>query len=386
MITKFVCFIALDMDDLFRHYFFSYRSRSVHPGDYALFSSLSAAAQILNFFVALPSPLPPLFTRLSILATDVKSVRQRFAAFVTVMSQRSSPPRTPRSTAALHGGARPGPSSDDMDVATPTTPPTPSKSSPARVQAMNAARAAERAHMRALEDAHGQLTGAKGRSMTFEEGRMALALMIGYQLHFEMSETHAIDNAALLLGRSDNTLRALLKHLQECNEVLVVASAHRGAGSPDHRYHDMQLESSEIGTIHRTIVSANAEGSGCRTQMVIDALKRDYGREISSRTLRRVLNRIGYQYGKAKFIGKMNREDRLQRNMFYMYEIANARNEEIAGQAVLVFNDESYINQFHSTGNTWRTNHAVWQRNVCKAWWGRGADECRDEGGAGGIL
>lgn len=105
---------------------------------------------------------------------------------------------------------------------------------------------------------------------------MALALMMGLRLFFDHGETAAIDATAMLLGKSKNTLWPLLRHWQEHKEVLVLSTAHRGAGSPSHRYHDSQLEMHHIATIHRTIVEANEEGPGCTTQMILNALLREH--------------------------------------------------------------------------------------------------------------
>jgi hypothetical protein len=269
--------------------------------------------------------------------------------FDVVMDQRSSPRRSSR-TPSPHGGARLGagrPASDDMEEETPEA------SSPSRLSSLHAARDAAKAEKASLAESHALLKGRQGRSLSAEEGAMALALIFGLRLYYDKNETDAIDTAAMLLGKCGKTLRALLHHWQQANEILVESSANRGGGSPYHRYHDVQLESEHIATIHRTIVDANEDGSGCTTLLLLDALNRAHGLSIGDRTLRRILNRIGYCYGRSKNIGNMNREDRRKRTIVFMKQYAKAIAEETAGSAIIVYQDESYVNQFHSTNYTW---------------------------------
>jgi len=265
------------------------------------------------------------------------------------MEQQMSRHHT-RRTPSPHGGARINagrPSSNAMNECTPES------SSHRRLTLLHADREAANTAKSLLLESYSALTGEKGRSMTYEEARMALALILGFQIHFDKNETDSINTAAMLLGKSKNTLIALLHHWQQSKDVLVPSTTNRGAGSASHRYHDVQLESEHIATIHRTIVEANEDGSGCTTVMVLDALKRDHGLIIGNRALRRILNRIGYRYGRSKYIGNMNRENRKKRTIMYMKQYAKAIAEEATGSAVIAYQDESYVNQFHSTNYTW---------------------------------
>lgn len=72
---------------------------------------------------------------------------------------------------------------------------------------------------RALDD-YRSLTGEKGRSMTFEEGRMALALILGLQIHFNKNDTDSINTAAMLIGKINKTLITLLHHWRESIYIL----------------------------------------------------------------------------------------------------------------------------------------------------------------------
>ena len=100
---------------------------------------------------------------------------------------------------------------------------------------------------------HSLLGGEKGKTMGEGEVRMALALIIGLRVSSTSNDTTAVDYASFLLGKSKNTLWSLWNHWKEKKEIFVQSTEKRGAGSPLHPLHHIQLESEHIAAIHRTI-------------------------------------------------------------------------------------------------------------------------------------
>lgn len=200
---------------------------------------------------------------------------------------------------------------------------------------------------------HSLLGGEKGKSMGEDEGKMALALIYGLRLTGFPHDTAAIERASFLLGKSIKTLWSLFIHWKEKKEILVKSTENRGAGSPLHPHHHIQLESEHIACIHRIIYEMNENGDGCKTNDIIAALKEEFELSLRPRSLRFILHRLGYQYGKAKYIGCINKEERKKRMIVFVKQFANALSKEEAGSHIIAYQDESYINQFHSDDRTW---------------------------------
>jgi transposase len=202
-------------------------------------------------------------------------------------------------------------------------------------------------------DEHDSLLGEKGRSMVYEEARMALAYIIGMQVHFNESETNSINTTAKLLGKAKQTLWELLNYWKEHKEVLVVSNENRNAKASGNKHYPNQLKSSHIATIHGTIVFQNESGEGCTSKHIRDALEKEHQLYIGERRMIRILHKLGYNYGKSKWIGNMNRKDMLKRNTVFMKAFAKDLVMEDAGSHIIVYMDESYIHKNLSRNYTW---------------------------------
>lgn len=143
---------------------------------------------------------------------------------------------------------------------------------------------------------HSLLGGEKGKTMGEGEVRMALALIIGLRVSSTSNDTTAVDYASFLLGKSKNTLWSLWNHWKEKKEIFVQSTEKRGAGSPLHPLHHIQLESEHIAAIHRTIYELNENGDGCKTTDIIAALKEEHELSLLPRSLRSILRHLGYEY------------------------------------------------------------------------------------------
>jgi transposase len=229
----------------------------------------------------------------------------------------------------------------------------------------------EREESKAKENAllheHLLLRGEKGKTTTEGEGRIILSLIIGLLLAGEKSDTAAIEKASFLLGKGNKTLWSLWNYWKEKKEILVPSTENRGGGSPLHPLHHIQLESDSIATIHRTIYELNENGDGCKTIDIIDALKEEHGISLIPRSLRSVLHKLGYEYGKAKFIGCVNKEERKKRMIVFVKQYAQSLSKQDTGTHVVAYQDESYINQFHSDDRTWFAPSSPSKNEVSRA-------------------
>jgi hypothetical protein len=136
---------------------------------------------------------------------------------------------------------------------------------------------------------HSELSNPRGRSSSYHENRLLLALIIGYMVHYDMNQTSAIHTAATLVGRSDHTLHSLYRHWLAHKAVLQVDTSYRGGGSLLHINHDHHLSIDYICTIHRVILEKNA-GPGCTTSDIRQQLLQQHTLSISKQTLRSVLH------------------------------------------------------------------------------------------------
>ena len=70
-------------------------------------------------------------------------------------------------------------------------------------------------------------------------------------------------------------------------------------------------------------------------------------------TLCRVLYHMGYRYGKAQVIGKMNDAWYVARIRTYLIQYSQVLQAEALGECVIVYTDESYVNVKHASKSTW---------------------------------
>jgi len=89
---------------------------------------------------------------------------------------------------------------------------------------------------------------------------------------------------------------------------------------------------------------------------VQDLIKTHFGVEVSERTCRTVLKKLGYKYGKLRKSYKVTNR-RKRRIELWMKEYAAALVLETAGTHVIVYVDESYANTKHARTMGWSVNH-----------------------------
>jgi hypothetical protein len=126
--------------------------------------------------------------------------------------------------------------------------------------------------------------------------------------------------------------------------VYVVDSAGRGGGASTHVNHSRHVTVEVEFTLIECIRKHNKEGGGCTTTDLIDALRVEHDVTMHPRTLHNVLSSMGYCYGKANVIGKMNDVWYAARIRTFLIQYSQALKEEQAGQCIIVYTDESYVN------------------------------------------
>ena len=84
------------------------------------------------------------------------------------------------------------------------------------------------------------------------------------------------------------------------------------------------------------------------------------------RTLQNVLSSMGYRYGKANVIGKMNDVWYTARIRTFLIQYSEALKEEQAGRCIIVYTDESYVNANHARKLTWYSPVATEKNEVVR--------------------
>jgi transposase len=200
-----------------------------------------------------------------------------------------------------------------------------------------------------------ELTNRRGRSWSYHECTLLLTLVIGIILHYSETPTQALHTVSSLIGRSYMSLHSLWSKWRDEREVYVVDTSGRGGGASTHINHSRHVSVEVIFTIIECIREANLAGGGCTTTTLIDAIFKEHHVTLHQRTLRNVLSSMGYRYGKANVIGKMNDAWYVARIRTFLIQYSKALIDQQEGRCVIVYTDESYVNTNHARKSTWYT-------------------------------
>jgi hypothetical protein len=135
--------------------------------------------------------------------------------------------------------------------------------------------------------------------------------------------------------------------------VYVVDTAIRGADAATHADHDHHVSVDVIFSIIEYIRQANTDGGGCTTTDLLDLLSTQHGLRLHKSTLCRVLHHMGFRYGKAQVIGKMNDAWYVARIRTFLIAYSEVLRREARGECVVVYSDESFVNVNHASKSTW---------------------------------
>lgn len=205
------------------------------------------------------------------------------------------------------------------------------------------------------------LSNPKGRSLSADTSNLLLRMMVRAMQQQGLTQTKMLKDMEDLTGNAYKTLHRLYTHWNNTGEVLVIDSSNRGGGSPKHIYHDTDLSTEHICSIHQFLIDEANNGHPCTSRNLIDHLKTTHSITIPARTIQSLLNRLGYKYGKANFIGAMNDVARRKRIRSFLYQYSNALQSK---DTVIVYTDESYVNANHSSSYTWFAPSSTQSNNV----------------------
>jgi hypothetical protein len=290
---------------------------------------------------------------------DVLELRPiRSARAVAAVPQRHAhntrlTPEKPR-----HGGPRPGGGRPKKENRDPNIPPA--------LRLGPEARREEAKTRDEYSQQQEQLANRKGRSWSYHECALILTLVIGVVLHYGETPTQALHTVSTLIHRSYFSLHQLWTCWRDEQEVYVVDTAGRGGGASTHVNHSRHVTVEVVFTLIECIRKHNKEGGGCTTTDLIDALRVEHDVTMHPRTLHNVLSSMGYCYGKANVIGKMNDVWYAARIRTFLIQYSQALKEEQAGQCIIVYTDESYVNANHARKMTWYSPTATKKNEVVR--------------------
>jgi hypothetical protein len=211
-----------------------------------------------------------------------------------------------------------------------------------------------------------QLANRKGRSWSYHECTLILTLVISVMLHYHETPTAALHTVSTLIRRSYYSIHLLWCKWRDEGEVYVVDTAGRGGGASIHINHSRHVSVEVVFTIIEKIREANATGGGCTTTELISAILEVHDITIHPRTLQNVLGSMGYRYGKANVIGKMNDAWYVSRIRTFLIQYSQALKEQEEGRCVIVYTDESYVNTNHARMQTWYSDIATEKNDVVR--------------------
>ena len=211
-----------------------------------------------------------------------------------------------------------------------------------------------------------QLANRKGRSWSYHECSLILTLVIGVMLHYHETPTAALHTVSTLIRRSYYSIHSLWCKWRDEGEVYAVDTARRGGGASVHINHSRHVSVEVVFTIIEKIREANATGGGCTTTELISAILEVHDITIHPRTLQNVLGSMGYRYGKANVIGKMNDAWYVSRIRAFLIQYSQALKEQAEGRCVIVYTDESYVNTNHARKQTWYSDIATEKNDVVR--------------------
>lgn len=200
---------------------------------------------------------------------------------------------------------------------------------------------------------HHSLVNQPGRSLTAGENRAVLALLLALQLYEGKTKTEAVHAVASWVGSSTKTVFDVWRRWQEEGKVPQPGDQKRGVASASHPGHKSLLNAEQTATLHLALHTAQQKAKFCSASLLAKQLKRDHNLDVSVRTVRRWLNKLGYRWGKTCSIGTQTKAVRAQRVRAFLVEYAAALKEEDAGRCVLAYTDESYAHTGHHSAYGW---------------------------------
>lgn len=175
------------------------------------------------------------------------------------------------------------------------------------------------------------------------------------------TETSSIyRRVAKLTGVSSKTLKTLWKSYKADDKLLSPQKRGRKKCSATQVYHAKNFDVAHLVKVEDFVKLLNNEkGGGVTLKKLKDLFLSECNLLVPESVIRRVLLRLGYQWGASKKIGQLKKsKDRKLRIRQFLRELAEARRLESQGTHIIVYTDETYCHQRHSPNYTWfHPNH-----------------------------
>ena len=195
--------------------------------------------------------------------------------------------------------------------------------------------------------------GHTGRSRSVLDNALALRHLAEHQ-----AAGRSFDAAVKAVARADiaspATIRSIALHFIDTNTLPQRPTAHRGRGNPAHPLCaplEPSLEAELL--IHRRLEEVKDRNLYESSTTLRASLRFELSIDLSERTMLRWLHALGYTYGRKRFVGAIKPACRFVRMRKFIAEYAAALREQQEGDAVVVYMDESYVHDRHSSPMLW---------------------------------
>lgn len=124
-------------------------------------------------------------------------------------------------------------------------------------------------------------------------------------------------------------------------------------------YEGEQFSQTDVRDLEEWILQLNSEHGGVTLSKLRKRFLHEKGLKVRNHTIRKTLLRLGYVWGSAKKMGKLKKFGaRKERIRTYLLEYSEAlrlqeEGDDDGNEYVIVYIDESYVHQRHTTGFTW---------------------------------
>jgi transposase len=204
----------------------------------------------------------------------------------------------------------------------------------------------QRAHLREQLQS---LANPSGRTLTVQENRVVLALLLALQLMHHNTVTQAINTVAQWVGSSHTTVRSVWQRYQTEGQVPEPVEHIRGAAAASHPWRRTLLSADAISLLQLSLLKSKQSAKHCSSRLLAVELEKKLHVSVHPSTIQRWLRKIGYKWKSSHSIGA--RSDSRIRGFIKEYAVALKQQEE--GKAVLVYIDESFVHTGHHCRYGW---------------------------------
>jgi len=128
---------------------------------------------------------------------------------------------------------------------------------------------------------------------------------------------------------------------------------------PERVYEGSQFSTDDVADLERWVLDLNSTQGGVTLTRLKERFLSMKNLKVRAAAIRKTLRRLGYNWGPAKKMGKLKKcVSRTARIRRYLLEYSEAlglqsNGGEDGSEYVIVYMDESYIHQRHTSGHTW---------------------------------